>query len=62
MSNKKFYRNRQDKMFLGVFSGIAEYFGWDVSIVRIVAVLIGIFTNVPFLLVYFIVAFCTQER
>jgi phage shock protein PspC (stress-responsive transcriptional regulator) len=34
---KKFYRNPEDKMFAGLCSGVAAYFGWDVIFVRIVA-------------------------
>ena len=36
MGNKRFTRCMSNKMIAGVCSGIANYFGWDVSIVRIV--------------------------
>jgi phage shock protein C len=36
---KKIYRSTQDKMLAGVCGGIAEYFDWDSSMVRLVAVL-----------------------
>ncbi len=62
MEDRRFYRSRADKMFLGVFSGLARYLNVDVAFVRIVAVLLAIFTNVPFLIIYFVVAFCTKEQ
>ncbi|MDR2805032.1 MAG: DUF2807 domain-containing protein, partial [Dysgonamonadaceae bacterium] len=34
---KKFYRNPDDKMFAGLCSGVAAYFGWNVVLVRIIA-------------------------
>jgi len=33
----KFYRSHDDKVLGGVCSGIAKYFGFDVTIVRLVA-------------------------
>ena len=48
---KKFYRNIDDKMFGGVCSGIAAYFGWNVVIVRIVFIVIlfsfGLHNGIP---------------
>jgi phage shock protein PspC (stress-responsive transcriptional regulator) len=37
---KKFYRNMDDKMFGGVCSGIAAYFGWDVLVLRIIFIIL----------------------
>jgi len=39
-AGKKFYRNIDDKMFGGVCSGIAAYFGWDVLPVRIITIIL----------------------
>ena len=46
---KKFYRNTDDKMFGGVCSGVAAYFGWNVVIVRIVfiAILFSSWLGIP---------------
>lgn len=33
---KKLYRARKGQMVGGVCAGLAQYFGWDVSIIRIV--------------------------
>ena len=43
-TNKKLYRSKKDKMLAGVCAGVAEYFGTDVSIIRLVWVLASIFT------------------
>ena len=32
---KRLYRSKNDRMIAGVCGGIAEYFGWDPSIVRL---------------------------
>ena len=57
-SKKKFFRNMDDKMFGGVCSGIAAYFGWDVLPVRIVFIILLFATQltiVPFYLVAWII-------
>jgi len=41
-SKKKFYRNVDDKKLGGVCSGIATYFGWDVSVVRLAFVILAL--------------------
>ena len=54
MSEKKLTRSR-DKVLGGVCAGLAEYFGWDPTIVRIAYVLISIISAAfPGLLVYII--------
>ena len=50
---KKLYRDTDDRVLGGVCSGLAAYFGMDVSVVRILVVVIIIFTGIP-LLAYFI--------
>ena len=32
---KRLYRSKKERMISGVCGGIAEYFGWDPSIVRL---------------------------
>ncbi len=55
MKNKKLYRNTNDKMIAGVCAGIADYFGIDKTIVRLITVLIWIFSFFfTMILVYFI--------
>ncbi len=58
----KFYRDRENRLFLGVLAGIAKKFDWDLSMLRIISAILLIFTNVPFITIYFIVALFTEER
>jgi len=64
---KKFFRNIDDKMFGGICSGIAAYFGWDVVAVRIIFIILIFATSfwiVPFYLLAWIIfpAACTAEQ
>lgn len=36
---RRLYRSRRNRMIAGVCGGIAEYFGWDPTVVRVVTVL-----------------------
>ncbi len=38
---KRLYRSRRDRMLAGVCGGIAEYFGVDPTIIRLLAVVLG---------------------
>jgi phage shock protein C len=49
----RFYLDKRNKRFLGVCAGIADYFGWDVTLVRI-GVLAGVvLSGGNFLIPYF---------
>jgi phage shock protein PspC (stress-responsive transcriptional regulator) len=39
-AKKKFYRNPDDKLFAGLCSGVAAYFGWNVVLVRMIAAIL----------------------
>jgi phage shock protein PspC (stress-responsive transcriptional regulator) len=53
---KKLYRSRKNAIFGGVIAGIVEYFGWtlDISLIRLLFVIIMLFTNGVFIVAYFI--------
>ncbi len=55
MSEKRLVRTQDDKMFLGVAGGIADYFGIDPAIVRVAFVLLTLFHGWG-LILYFIMA------
>jgi phage shock protein C len=55
MSEKRLVRSQDDKMFLGVAGGIADYFGIDPAIVRVAFVLLTLFHGWG-LILYFILA------
>lgn len=47
---KKLYRTRYDAKIGGVCNGLAEYFDFDVSIIRIAFAFFGIFSGTGFIL------------
>ena len=53
-NNKKLTRSRKERMIAGVCGGIAEYMGWDRTLVRIVYVLATIFTAFAGVIIYLI--------
>lgn len=54
MSTEKKLKRSSDRVVAGVCGGLAEWLGWDVSLVRILYVLATIFTAFSGLLVYLI--------
>lgn len=52
----KLRKSRKDKMLAGVCGGIAEYLGWDSTIVRILFVILLISGYGTPILLYFILA------
>lgn len=52
---KRFYRSRQDKVIAGVCGGLAERFGWDPLLVRIITALMFFFMAGPLILVAYLV-------
>lgn len=62
MSNeKRLTRSTSDKWLAGVCSGIANYFGWDPAIVRLVYVLLTFGTAFSGVIVYIILWICMPE-
>ena len=54
-AGKKLFRNSRNKVFGGVISGLSCYLGWDVTVMRILAVVIALFTYFwPCVLIYLI--------
>lgn len=50
---KKLYLNKDDKKLTGVLGGIAEYFGVDSTLVRVIFLFILIFTGfIPGIIFY----------
>ena len=58
---RRLYRSRRDRKLLGVCGGIAEYFGIDSTLVRLVLVLF-ILVGGGGVLAYFIAALVLQEN
>jgi len=56
-------RSRDKRMIAGVCGGIANWLGWDVTLVRLLYVLISLFSAAfPGLLVYIILWFVMPEE
>jgi len=53
INNKKLFRSRDNKMLAGVCAGFAQYLNVDVTILRVILVLVTIFGGSG-LLIYFI--------
>jgi len=54
---RRLYRSRTNRVFAGVCAGIADYFEADPTAVRLLTVLIAVFTAVvPMLLLYLVAA------
>ena len=53
---KRFYRSRTDRVWLGVCGGVAERFGWEPTLVRLLFVLSIFFMAGPFSIFAYIIA------
>lgn len=58
MTQKKWYKNQNDKVVAGVLSGLMDYLGWniDLSLVRIIYVLIALMSSGLFVILYIVAA------
>ncbi|MCL1877044.1 PspC domain-containing protein [Candidatus Saccharibacteria bacterium] len=54
-STKKFYRDTDNAVLGGVIAGLAAYTGWDVTLLRVLFVILVIFPSVGMLLLVYIV-------
>ncbi len=60
---KRLYRSRKDRIIAGVCAGIAEYLAVDPTIIRIIYVLLTVFTAlIPFIIIYLILWAIIPER
>lgn len=59
--DKKLYRSRSDRMIAGVCGGLAEHFGWDPVLVRLVAVALLFVTNGAAGIAYLVMAAVVPE-
>ena len=59
---KRLYKNNLDRKIFGVCSGLAEYFDCDPTIVRLIAVVLAIFTCSLAFWVYIIAAIVMPNK
>ncbi len=62
MGGRRLYRDRDNGCILGVCAGIAEYFGFDIAITRIVTALSLLFFAFPTFVAYFLLALLLPKR
>lgn len=63
MSNQKLERSLDERMFVGVLGGLADYLGWDVTILRILYVVVTLFSSVfPGVILYIILWILMPEK
>lgn len=61
MNNRKLTRSN-DRMIAGVCAGLAEYFGFDTTLVRVACALLTVFTAFSGVIVYLILMIVMPER
>ena len=59
---RKMERPRKERMLAGVCAAIANYFGWDSTLVRIVYALLTVFTAFSGIIIYFILLLIIPEE
>jgi phage shock protein PspC (stress-responsive transcriptional regulator) len=57
MMPRKLHRSQKDRLLLGVCGGLAEYFEMDVTLMRVISVLIMLATGGAGIVAYFVLAF-----
>jgi phage shock protein C len=57
----RFYRDPKNGKWMGVCAGFADYFGMDVTLVRVIFLMIGIFTGMG-IPAYFILGWSTPVK
>jgi phage shock protein C len=60
-SRTKLYRNSKRGRISGVLSGLSDYFGIDVTVLRLATLVAGFFFTVPILLGYILLAWLLED-
>ena len=62
MENEKKLTRSSNRMIAGVCAGIAEYFGWDPTLLRIVYILATFFTAFAGVIIYISCGLSCREK
>lgn len=63
MDHKKLFRSKTNRVFAGVFGGLGEYFSLDATILRLIAILIFVFTGfIPGMIAYLLALLVIPEE
>ena len=60
MSNR-FYKTRKNRLIAGVVAGLADKFGWDLALARILAIILMVSTQFGIFL-YLVLAFLLTKK
>jgi phage shock protein PspC (stress-responsive transcriptional regulator) len=61
MNGKTLYKDKEKASLAGVCAGVADYLDMDISLVRILTVVVFLFTGVP-LVLYIVLAVVLPEK
>ena len=59
---KKLYRSTRDKKLFGLCGGLSDTLGVDATLLRILAIVLAVFTSGGFILVYILAAFVVPKE
>ena len=59
---QRFYRDPRHGKLMGVCAGLADYFGWNVTLVRVLAIVALLWFNVVTLTVYLVLGFVLPTK
>lgn len=59
---KRLYKSEMDRKIFGVCGGLADYFGIDPIIIRLIFVFIALWGIIPGILIYIIAAFVMPDE
>ena len=59
---QRFYRDRRNGKLMGVCAGLADYFGWNVTFTRILAIIALVWFNGLTLIVYLVLGFMLPTK
>ena len=62
MKNAIFYRQRKNRMICGVVAGLADKYGWDLPIARVLTALFVYFSAGFGIVLYIILAICLPYK
>ena len=60
--DQRFYRDPRQRKLMGVCAGLADYFGWKVSLVRVLAIVALLWFNVLTLIAYVALGFMLPAK
>ncbi|CAH0417691.1 PspC domain-containing protein [Periweissella ghanensis] len=60
--HKRLYRSDNNRVWLGVLGGLGEYLNVDPTLLRVIFVIFGVFTNIVALIIYLLCAWIMPRR